>query len=35
MTRGRGKVTSVALATGLIALMLGLTAAAVPLYRLF
>ena len=36
MTRGRrGKAISVALATGLIALMLGLTAAAVPLYRLF
>ena len=36
MTRGRrGKAASVLLATGLIALMLGLTAAAVPLYRLF
>ncbi len=36
MTRiRRGKAASVLLATGLIALMLGLTAAAVPLYRLF
>jgi cytochrome c oxidase assembly protein subunit 11 len=36
VTRGRrGKTASVLLATGLIALMLGLTAAAVPLYRLF
>ena len=36
MTRlRRGKTASLLLATGLIALMLGLTAAAVPLYRLF